>query len=665
MKVETRILDFESTVRGERVGMSIDESALSHIMSVLTDLYSDPEMAVIREYSTNALDAHVSAGIARPIEITTPTPLSPFFRVRDYGEGLNAEDIRNVFSRYGTSTKRDSNDVVGMLGLGCKSALTYSDSFTLTGIRDGIATEVLVSRDEDGAGSMTIVETRATDEPSGVSVVVPAKSGNTFERKSADFFRYWESGTVLVNGSAPKRIDGLWLSDRILMTSEADTETIVMGNVPYPVPNPRHASSQYVSGVGYVRHSLVAFVDIGEVTFTPSRESLQTTKRTTATIERVREEMASLIESSVTKQIADAKSPAEALRLYREGRAIGYKGEPKYQGREVRTTFDRTPRDANGNRRHYSNPADNPSDSFLVGLSSNRKKTGERSWDVTWDEVSTWFVGFDARELSPTKREKLAAWFERENVTPGRSVFVTSLSASERFWLRDARIVQWSDVDSIKIERANRPALENGRPRGAYTARVNGSTRTIQADEIDPTVPLYWINGNEYSIGGHEAIRENIIPTDAIVVALPLNRVDKFRRDFAHAERLEDAARSIAQKWESAQNADARKAYAYQSHHSNDCGLLRGIDPAAFADPAMREACRLANADTKAIAEGRKRYRNYLAAPTDPGIAPIGKRYPLANALTAYNMRGMQADFVLYVNAAYAATKAATDAAER
>jgi hypothetical protein len=63
-------LQIESTVSGNRVAMTLDETALVHIMSVLTNLYSDPEKAIIREYATNAWDAHIEAGILRPIEIT-------------------------------------------------------------------------------------------------------------------------------------------------------------------------------------------------------------------------------------------------------------------------------------------------------------------------------------------------------------------------------------------------------------------------------------------------------------------------------------------------------------------------------------------------------------------------------------------------------------------
>ena len=56
-----------STFTGQSIEMSIDTNSLAHIMSVLTNLYSDPEMAVLREYSCNARDSHLAVGQTRPI----------------------------------------------------------------------------------------------------------------------------------------------------------------------------------------------------------------------------------------------------------------------------------------------------------------------------------------------------------------------------------------------------------------------------------------------------------------------------------------------------------------------------------------------------------------------------------------------------------------------
>ena len=171
--------DVTSNITGQKVAMSFDENSLVHIMSVLTDLYSDPMMAIIREYSTNAFDAHIAAGVDLPIEVYTPSDFSQFIRIKDYGIGLSLTDIEEIYSKYGASTKRETNDMVGMLGLGCKSALTYTNQFTLVSVKNGIKIQTLISRDENGSGSITIVNESLTDEPNGTEVVVPTKQQET------------------------------------------------------------------------------------------------------------------------------------------------------------------------------------------------------------------------------------------------------------------------------------------------------------------------------------------------------------------------------------------------------------------------------------------------------------------------------------------------------
>ena len=67
--------------------------------------YSNKELAPVREYSTNARDAHIQSGQAeRPIEVTLPSQLSPELRIRDFGNGLTFEAIADVYFRYWKST---------------------------------------------------------------------------------------------------------------------------------------------------------------------------------------------------------------------------------------------------------------------------------------------------------------------------------------------------------------------------------------------------------------------------------------------------------------------------------------------------------------------------------------------------------------------------------
>jgi HSP90 family molecular chaperone len=143
--------------------MSIDPSGMAHVMSILTNLYADAPLAVLREYATNARDSHVAAGTDRPIEVDLPSDLNPTLVIRDFGVGLSEAEIIDVYARYGASTKRDTNDQVGAFGLGCKSAFTLGQQFVVTAVKDGQRTVALFALSGDGAGGVT----RARSRPYG------------------------------------------------------------------------------------------------------------------------------------------------------------------------------------------------------------------------------------------------------------------------------------------------------------------------------------------------------------------------------------------------------------------------------------------------------------------------------------------------------------------
>ncbi len=297
----------------DRTRMSFDQDSVAHLMSILTDLYSDPALAVIREYSTNAFDSHIAAGQTRPIEVELPTHLRPLFVVRDFGTGMTVDQISNQFSKYGWSSKRDSDDAVGMLGLGCKSGLSYTSQFTLVSVHDGVQITVLITREEDGAGAVQIIDTAATDKPNGVEVQIPVKEPSGFNQRAGNFYKFWEPGQILVNGAEPElvgsRKGAISLADDIVLDHVGGYEPpchIVMGNVPYLVEHLK-------GGAGRNGYAFVARVPIGTVDFTPSREALHNTKRTLAAIAEIRARVMALLDATVAAEVAAATTPGEAI----------------------------------------------------------------------------------------------------------------------------------------------------------------------------------------------------------------------------------------------------------------------------------------------------------------------------------------------------------------
>jgi hypothetical protein len=115
---------------GETVGFTVNLTG-PVIRNMITNIYSDKEKTVVRELMANAFDAHAASSKSEAISVALPTSLDPTFVVRDYGVGMEHDFIMRMFSSIGYSTKTSSNDMTGMFGVGSKSPLAISDTFTI------------------------------------------------------------------------------------------------------------------------------------------------------------------------------------------------------------------------------------------------------------------------------------------------------------------------------------------------------------------------------------------------------------------------------------------------------------------------------------------------------------------------------------------------------
>lgn len=209
MKTTTQEVISRSNMKNnERVKMSVDLDGLPHIINMVTHLYADPDSACIREYAANAYDSHVLAKQSRPIEITLPTIAKPTLEIKDYGVGMSKADIADIYSKYGASTKRHSNDYIGAFGLGCKAGLSLSPTFTIVSIKDGRKVVANIHRGEDGVGEIEFVHESDTTDHSGVTVKIAIhgdmKTMNAYKAKARAIFITWPSDSVLIDGKKPE-----------------------------------------------------------------------------------------------------------------------------------------------------------------------------------------------------------------------------------------------------------------------------------------------------------------------------------------------------------------------------------------------------------------------------------------------------------------------------
>lgn len=310
----------------DTIEMSFDPKGQVKLAAILIDLYSDIWAAILREYAANGWDSHVSAGQKRPIEVTLPTINDRVLRFRDYGLGMDMHDIGDIYSKYGASTKDNDNDQIGSYGLGCKSALSVSPSFTVTAIKNGIKNVVIVSREENSLGRITPVLQIETDEPNGVGIAIPVDaSPQDFASKAENVFFTWPKGSVLIDGKPP--VESIYdeskfldLGNKAFMSHEkcngysyggSEQGLLVnMGGIGYPVNDIQYRllldtarRRDSVSAGALMEHKLIITVPMGDIDLIPSREGIRWTKKSTDTVVEKLTETMGLIVSSIQKKI--------------------------------------------------------------------------------------------------------------------------------------------------------------------------------------------------------------------------------------------------------------------------------------------------------------------------------------------------------------------------
>ena len=80
---------------------------------ILSDLYSDKALAIVRELGCNAADSMIAAGKSdQPFHIHLPNTLEPWLTIQDFGTGISHENIYDIYSVYFSSTKTNTNDQI-------------------------------------------------------------------------------------------------------------------------------------------------------------------------------------------------------------------------------------------------------------------------------------------------------------------------------------------------------------------------------------------------------------------------------------------------------------------------------------------------------------------------------------------------------------------------
>jgi len=255
--------------------------------------YSDPIRAVIRELACNSSDAHEMAGTQdKRFEIHLPTTHEPEFIIRDYGVGMDDEEINDLFTMYGGSNKRGDNRTIGALGIGSKSPYAYTQMYNVITTKNGV-TRTYVAHVQDGMPRLTPDKVCETpDAPNGVTVQFSVKEKDIweFENKAKIALEFFEPmPEVNTPNFIPHKQTYILKGDSWGLRKEARTAAhgfacrAIMGKVQYQVGGIDESRTNSLQ-----RKLLEMPIDmhfpLGALEFATSRETLQLSEKTVAAV---------------------------------------------------------------------------------------------------------------------------------------------------------------------------------------------------------------------------------------------------------------------------------------------------------------------------------------------------------------------------------------------
>ncbi len=288
----------------DSVAFRINIQSQSIVIDSLINLYEDPIGSIVREITSNCVDAHRERDLKmlnrrgleqsddlkyfstrNSVEIAyiTSNPLigiKDAIIFKDFGVGLSEERVKEIFTVFGSSTKRDDNIEIGGFGLGAKSVFAYTNTFFVETFHNGRQRIYILSRGAD-VPTMDLVFEGKTKELNGTHVIVPLKRSedrskflNAINNQLTYFPQIVYTG---FDGTGTIRTPTILLeTDDFLIDKNTNDVGILIGNVQYPVNQSLLYEKAKVPNYVGLKYKF----PIGVLDLVPSRETIRYTENT-------------------------------------------------------------------------------------------------------------------------------------------------------------------------------------------------------------------------------------------------------------------------------------------------------------------------------------------------------------------------------------------------
>jgi hypothetical protein len=654
--VSSSITEVDNLSASDEVQFSISATNSAWVMRSMADLYSDRETAVIREYSTNARDAMIDANKKhQPIHVTLPSIMHPYFSVQDFGVGMSIDQLKEVYTQFGESTKRESDEVNGMLGFGSKSGIAYTNTFTIESVKNHRKVIALVVRREDSNGgylvTMKIIQNEDTADGNGVKIQIPVHNHQEFLHKANNFYKYWIPGTVLVNQKEPKWEVGKQVSENMYYTPDAEWSYVVMGNVPYRINNPKVL---FPAGMNPIK--FVAYVPNGAVEFTPSREDLKYSPHTNDSLANVVKNFADNALTLARKEINGAGNHWKAYDNWTHWRNVLGEhaiGVLNYKGSVLPTAVRVS--GLRYNRSAYRNSVTNVESIRIDNIRDRFFVT-----DFPSDKVST------------SQKTKLRSWVDgfvrvsNPNFNPQQFVF-TADNKVDSIWVNPSDVVSWETVKAQAPAPLKKPKVTQSQWRKAGTFDLVNAAGLSYERDVPSTKPLYFIMTKNLNDITRTTMRRLLADFDVKedIVIVGANRYDKFIRNYGYAVDIMTYLKSrVNFNGPSMVSADAK---FYETISYADRQILIKLNVANIVDPHVSKMLRVMNIGEPELYKEYNRqsqlarsiglFHQFVLKDVISDSDYVTQNYPLSNMVRSNNSPLVKRHTEEYINAVFTAEK--------
>ena len=543
-------------------------AANAHAFEILSSrLYTDTTLAIVRELSTNAADSHVEAGNAdMPFDVHLPNHMEPHFSIRDYGTGLSPEQVEQIYTTYFESTRNDSNDFTGALGLGSKSPFAYTDSFTVVSYFNGTAYTYTAFKAETGEPSIALMTEAATDEANGLEIRIDTKPGDeyTFRDKAEKVYRFFKvrpnitGARVDIPDPEPAMSDDGWELYKG-NAAAAGKISVVMGNVCYAASRGKITHKLGYSG------QLVLHVPIGTCSIAANREELQYDEETIQNLQRLIDKAEKKARKLIEDSIGNCPTLLDKLIAFKQ-----YHDLLDFPIRDKTVPTQKT-------GAYLLRKLEIKNDKLYVGYDRFNSELRPGA------ETRYCFVECDVDELKQKHKNALRYWISQRQIADRRAGI-----RSEVFYLAsiESPTVFEDTFGATTIKLSDIPAAPRNHGGGggggtrtfikelndSWTRRISDCWESIDADEVDTTnaiavvrkgYKVMW-NGHEADPNGIRDIARSLGFTH--IYGLPQNRYDKLRDELG-LEDLEDQARIKMEDFVKTADRFDRAVWHHRTYH--------------------------------------------------------------------------------------------------